>query len=340
MMMTMRLWSVMLTVVVLGSSCCTLAPIEPKEPADFKATAQRSILAADARMELLWADGAFTEGPTLDAQGAVLFTDIPNNRIMRFDPKSGETSVWRENSGSANGLKTSPDGVILVCQGADGGPRQLSAIDANGTLTVIADNIDGKKFNAPNDVDVAPNGDLHFTDPRYTGKEPLELDYEGVFLVRDGKVSVATKELQRPNGIVISHDGKHAFIADNNHFPGGNRTLEKMDVNPDGTLGNKQTLFSFRDDQRGFDGMVLDAEGNIYATAGLGAYAGIYVFSPDGEQLAFIDVPDNPTNCTFGGPDEPNTLYFTAQVITGNTSPMTMGLYRIQVKKMRHSLNP
>ena len=78
----------------------------------------------------------------------------------------------------------------------------------------------------------------------------------------------------------------------------------------------------------------------IYATAGLGASAGIYVFSPEGEQLAFIDVPDNPTNCTFGGPDEPNTLYFTAQVITGNTNPRTMGLYRIKLNKKGHRLFP
>ena len=103
---------------------------------------------------------------------------------------------------------------------------------------------------------------------------------------------------------------------------------------------SKQTLFSFRDDQRGFDGMAFDEDGNIYATAGLGAYAGIYVFSPEGEQLAFIDVPENPTNCTFGGPSEPNTLYFTAQVITGNTKPMTMGLYRTKVKKKGHRLYP
>jgi gluconolactonase len=325
---------------ILAISLCSCTTIKVSDLGEFKATQQQAFLAPDTRMELLWADGAFTEGPTLDKDGAVLFTDIPNNRIHRYDPATGKTTVWRENSGSANGLKSTSQGLILACEGADGGPRRVTATDMNGKVTVVADNYNGSRFNSPNDVDVAPNGDIYFTDPRYTGTEKRELEYEGVFLVRNGKVSLATPLLQRPNGILISRDGKHAFIADNNHFTGGNRTLVKMDVNADGTLGNLRTLFSFRDDQRGFDGMALDEDGNIYATAGLGAYAGIYIFSPAGEQLAFIDVPDNPTNCTFGGPSEPNTLYFTAQVITGNTAPMTMGFYRIKMKKKGHRLFP
>lgn len=307
---------------------------------DFKPSKQRDILAEDSRIELLWAEGKFSEGPTLDSEGAVLFTDIPNNRIMRYNPKDGKTSVWREEMGSCNGLKMTSKGILLICQGADGGPRQLAAMDQAGKLTVITNKINGKRYNSPNDVDVAPNGDIYFTDPRYSGSEKRDLDYEGVYVVRNGKVSIASKELQRPNGILISRDGKYAFIADNNHFKGGNRTLVRMTINKDGSLSNKHLIFSFRDDQRAFDGMALDEDGNIYATAGLGAYAGIYVFSPTGKQLAFIDVPENPTNCTFGGPQEANVLYFTAQVITGNTKPMTMGLYRITLKKKGHRLFP
>ena len=325
---------------VLATLCSCTTTNSVTELEDFAPTSQRQFLAENTRMELLWAAGKFSEGPTLDKEGAVLFTDIPNNRIMRYNPANGQTTVWRENSGSANGLKMTSAGVLLACEGADGGPRRVTATAPDGRVTVVADRIDGKRFNSPNDVDVAPNGDIYFTDPRYTGDEARELDFEGVFLVRGGTVSVATPDLQRPNGILISRDGKFAFIADNNHFTGGNRSLVRMDVQPDGSLSNARTLFSFRDDQRGFDGMALDEAGNIYATAGLGAYAGIYVFSPEGEQLAFIDVPDNPTNCTFGGPSEPNTLYFTAQVITGNTSPLTMGLYRIKLEKKGHRLFP
>ena len=314
-----------------GMSCSTsYVPFEPIN--------QYSIIAEDAKMELLWEGGKFTEGPTLDADGAVIFTDIFSNKIMRFDPKTGKTALWRDNSGSANGLKATKKG-LLVCEGADGGFRAVSLIK-NGKRTVIADKFENKKFNSPNDIDEAPNGDLYFTDPRYVGKESMEIPFEGVFLIRNGKVSLATKELQRPNGIVITRDGKYAIIADNNNNPGGNRTLVKMAIKEDGTLYDKKILFSFRDDQRGFDGLALDMEGNIYATAGLGADAGIYVFSPEGKHLAFIDVPENPTNCTFGGVGEENVLYFTAQVITGNTKPLNMGLYRIKLKKKGHRLYP
>jgi gluconolactonase len=324
--------SAILTLIACsGLSCSTsYIPFEPEK--------QYSIIAEDAKMELLWEGGKFTEGPTLDAEGAVLFTDIFSNKIMRFDPKTGKTALWRDNSGSANGLKATKRG-LLVCEGADGGFRSISLIK-NGRRTVIADKLGDKRFNSPNDIDEAPNGDLYFTDPRYVGEEKMELAFEGVYLIRKGRVSIATKELQRPNGIVITRDGKHAIIADNNHFPGGNRTLVKMSIREDGTLHDKKVLFSFRDDQRGFDGLALDMEGNIYATAGLGADAGIYVFSSEGKHLAFIDVPENPTNCTFGGVGEENVLYFTAQVITGNTKPLNMGLYRIKLKKKGHRLYP
>ena len=324
-----------LIISLLAISCvsCSSSSYIP-----FKETSQYSILAKDAKLELLWEGGKFTEGPTLDSEGAVLFTDIFSNKIMRFDPKTGKTSLWRDNSGAANGLKATTRG-LLVCEGADGGFRSVSLIK-DGKRTVIADKFNGKRFNSPNDIDEAPNGDLYFTDPRYVGKEKMEIPFEGVYLIRNGKFILATKELQRPNGIVITRDGKHAIIADNNHFPGGNRTLVKMSIRKDGTLHNKKVIFRFRDDQRGFDGLALDMEGNIYATAGLGAYAGIYVFSPEGKHLAFIDVPDNPTNCTFGGKGEENVLYFTAQVITGNTKPLNMGLYRIKLKKKGHRLYP
>jgi len=325
--------SALLILFALLNSSCTSSTYVP-----FKATSQYSILAKDAKMELLWEGGKFTEGPTLDADGAVIFTDIFSNKIMRFDPKTGKTSLWRDNSGAANGLKATKRG-LLICEGADGGFRSVSLIK-NGKRTVIADKFNGKRFNSPNDIDEAPNGDLYFTDPRYVGDEKMEIDFEGVYLIRNGKVSLATKELQRPNGIVITRDGKYAIIADNNNNPGGNRTLVKMTIKEDGTLHDKKVLFSFRDDQRGFDGLALDLEGNIYATAGLGADAAIYVFSPEGEHLAFIDVPDNPTNCTFGGVGEENVLYFTAQVITGNTEPLNMGLYRIKIKKKGHRLYP
>lgn len=318
----------LLTHLMLGGCA---SPSADELPLSFTPQEQSAFIGNGTAWELVWANGKFTEGPTVDGNGNVLFTDIPTNCIMRFNPSTGETKVWRENSGSANGLQMTTDGKLLVCQGADGGPRRVIAIDKDEEVAIIADRISGKRFNSPNDVDVAPNGDIYFTDPRYTGDEPRDLDYEGVFVVRAGEVRVARRDVQRPNGILISRDGKRAYCADNNNRPDGNVTLEMFDVNADGEFVNKQTLFSFQQGQRGFDGMTFDVDGNIYATAGLGKDAGIYVFSPKGKHLAFISVPDCPTNCTFAG----STLYFTAQVLSKDikSDEKVFGLYRIKLKK-------
>lgn len=321
-----------------ASSCQQQKQVEVGE---FSAWKQNEIISPKAKHELLWRGGKFTEGPTIAKDGSVLFTDIPRNLIMRYDQKSGKTSVWRKNTGSANGLKFSEQGDLLICEGADKGGRRLSMVNAKGEYKVIAGSYMGKKFNSPNDVDVAPNGDMYFTDPRYTGNEKMEIPHEGIYIVRNSKVEVVSSDVEKPNGILVSRDGKFVFVADNNHHDGGKRTLERFDITPSGKLINKKTLYSFRNNQRGFDGMAFDIEGNIYATAGLGKYAAIYVFSPSGEQLAFIKVYDNPTNCIFGGPDEPYTLYYTAQVKTDDPkAPMDMGLYRVKLKKMGHRLFP
>ena len=177
----------------------------------------------------------------------------------------------------------------------------------------MTDNYLGKKFNSPNDIAVSPQGWIYFTDPRYSGDESRELDFEGVFAVRRGYTIVATRQVERPNGILITPDGRHAYVADNNNRPGGSRKLLRFDLRDGGTFMNRTVMVDFGPDRRGIDGMALDANGNIYATAGNGAHAGIYVFSPKAELLAFIKTPGLPTNCAFGGPKDPKTLYVTAQ---------------------------
>jgi gluconolactonase len=199
-------------------------------------------------------------------------------------------------------------------------------------LRTLVDHYEGKKFNSPNDIVVAANGDVYFTDPRYRGAEPVELDFEGVFLVRTGKAILATRDTERPNGIVISSNGKTAYVADNNNREGGARTLLKFNVNADGTFSHKKVLHRFSETQRGIDGMTLGPGGDVYATAGKGQDAGVYVFSPSGKVRDVIRVPDVPTNCIFGGADEPKVLYITAQ--TGHTLPdggPACGLLRIKL---------
>ena len=313
----------------------------PRDPLHFKPTQQAKIVPADAKLELLWSGGVFTEGPTTAAaNGAILFSDVRESRIMRFDPATGRTSVFRENSGCANGLAHDKQGRLLACEGADGGGRRVSITGLDGKVKMLVDNWNGKRFNSPNDIVISPNGTVYFTDPRYRGPEPREIDFEGVFLVADGKARLATKEVERPNGILISRDGKRAYVADNNNDYGGARALYLFDIQDDGAFAGRKELFDFGMGRRGIDGMAMDERGNVYATAGKGRDAGVYVFGPAGEHLAVIPVPDVPTNCAFGGPKDPRALYITAQAPGGESGETSFGLYRIQLANKGHWVIP
>lgn len=304
--------------VLLGSvpsSICSVAAEDSTKPAvkKFEPTAQAKIVPADAKLELLFNEGEFTEGPAVDAEGGIVFSDI-GNRLMRFDPPTGKTTVFRDLSGRANGLIFDQKGRLIACEGANtGGNRRISITEPDGKVRTLADRFEGKRFNSPNDLDVDPQGNVYFTDPRYVGDDPRELDFEAVFFVStDGKVKVATRDLEKPNGILVSADGKKAFVADNNGKADGNHHLVVFDVAEDGTLTKKQVLWDFGPNARGIDGMTFDAAGNVYATAGKGEAAGIYVFTPAGLPLAFIPTPGDPTNCVFGIGKESQVLYITA----------------------------
>ncbi|MCM8539377.1 MAG: SMP-30/gluconolactonase/LRE family protein [Lentisphaeraceae bacterium] len=298
----------------------------------FTPTQQLDIVSSVAKLEKLWDKGTFTEGPTPDHEGNILFTDIRSNRIMKYDRKTGQTTVFKSNSNGANGLLYRK-GKLYSCEGAGMQFASVAVTETNGEKTLLAGEFRGKKLNSPNDLVMSNNGLIYFTDPRYGSTDGKELDFEGVFLIKRGETILATKDTERPNGILISHDQQTLYVADNNNQPGGARSLLKFDIANDGTLTNKKVLFAFKDHQRGIDGMAMDDDGNIYATAGKGAESGIYVFSADGAHLAFIELPDIPTNCTFGGPGEENYLYITCQV---NRQPHTnkkFGLFRIELNK-------
>ena len=141
------------------------------------------VLVPGATLEKVWSEGTFTEGGALDQDGTILFSDI-GNRIMRFDPKTGRTTVFREPSGRANGMVFDKLGRLIVAEGANvGGGRRVSITERDGTIRTLADNYDTKRFNSPNDVAVDRAGRVYFSDPRYVGDEPRELDFEGVFLI-------------------------------------------------------------------------------------------------------------------------------------------------------------
>ncbi|MBI3839999.1 MAG: SMP-30/gluconolactonase/LRE family protein [Planctomycetia bacterium] len=278
----------------------------------FQPAAQDKIVPSGAKPELLWNEGEFTEGPAPAADGAILFSDI-GNRIMRYDPQTGKTAVFRAPSGKSNGLKFNPTGQLVACEGAaPGGNRRISVTDLQGHVRTLADRFDGKRFNSPNDLAITTTGRVYFTDPRYVGDEPRELDFEAVFVVEpNGTVRVATRDVQKPNGIIVTPDDRTVYVADNSNLSEGNHQLVAFAVQSDGTLARKRMLHDFGPNRRGIDGMTLDRQSNIYATAGSDAEAGIYVFGPEGQHLAFIATPGDPSNCVFGIGKEASALYIT-----------------------------
>jgi gluconolactonase len=294
--------------LLLISACASRGPIVPPE----------------AKLELLWGEGEFTEGPALAPDGSICFSDI-GNRIMRFDPQSMQVTVHRDPSGRSNGLKFDARGRLVATEGADtGGNRRISITEADGRVRTLADRWEGRRFNSPNDLAIDPRGNIFFTDPRYGGHEPREIDFEGVFRITpEGKVTLATKDVQKPNGIIVTPDGGTAFVADTNSDPKGNHHLVAFSIAADGSFTNKRLLYDFGPDRRPIDGMTLGRDGNIYAMAGTREFAGLWVFTPGGERLAFVPTPGDPTNCCFGA--DGRTLYVTAQ------AGKKWGLYRIRL---------
>jgi gluconolactonase len=315
--------------LAVAGACLAAAKPAP----NFVPQMQTKIVPAGAKPEVAWNDGEFTEGPAPGRGGKVLFSDI-GNRILEYDPATGKVSVFREPSGKSNGLMFDAVGRLVACEGAGpGGNRRVSITEHDGTVRVLADRFEGKRFNSPNDLAIAPDGRVYFTDPRYGGDDPRELDFEGVFVVDSGGTArVATREVEKPNGILVSADGKTVYVSDNNSRSDGAHQLLAFRVQADGTLAGKRVLFDFGPDRRGIDGMTLDEQGNIYAAAGRGDEAGIYVFNRRGTALAFIPTPGDPTNCVFGLGEQLSTLFITAAgPAPENSRPRRYALYRIRL---------
>lgn len=258
----------------------------------------------------------FTEGPAWDG-GTLLFSDIPSSRILRYSPASGETAVYREGTGEGNGLMFDAAGRLYGCQG---GGRAVVRYEEDGRTIIIADRFEGRRLNSPNDLAFDSQGRLWFTDPRYGDlRSDMELDHESVFRADpqpDGSWSLQrmTYDTTRPNGLLISPDGGILYVAQSEYGDDRKRELRAYPIHADGNLGRYSVLHNFYP-HRGIDGMCLDAEGNIVATAGWqesGPGPMIYVFAPNGRVLETHPVPfDRPTNCTWGGAGLA-TLYVTA----------------------------
>lgn len=277
----------------------------------------QDIVPKDAKLEKLWSEGEFTEGPAYGPGPAIYFSDI-GNRIMKFDEKTGKTSEYRNPSGRSNGLDFDAQGRLVAAEGANkGGNRRITVTWKDETIATLADKWMGKRFNSPNDLTIDTKGRIYFTDPRYVGNEPREIDTESVYRIdppdpkvdpRTWKVTQIISNVQKPNGIMLSPDMKTLYLADNN--PKGDRVLLAYPLKDDGSVGEKKVLHNFAPD-RGIDGMCVDVKGNIYATAGQGKTGGVHIFNPEGKKIDFIPTPETPTNCIFGGEDR-KMLYVTA----------------------------
>jgi gluconolactonase len=277
---------------------------------------------ATAQQPEIAAAVAFTEGPAVDREGNVYFTDIISQRIMKLG-LDGVLSTYRENSNVANGLLIDPQGRLVACEGAEferpgvklKGKARVTRTDLKtGRIEVLADNYEGKPLQGPNDVTIDGSGRLYFTD--MTGVAVYRIDAPGK-LAR----ILAAPEIQRPNGIQVSPDDRKLYLIEANQAQGGARMIRAYDLQPDGTVGNMRVHYNFYPG-RSADGMSIDTQGNLYASAGLNQLrgssetldtrAGVYVISPEGALLTFIPIPEDLiTNNAFGGVDM-KTLYVTA----------------------------
>jgi gluconolactonase len=269
-----------------------------------------SPLAPGAKLEKLAGDFKFTEGPSSDNEGNVYFTDQPNDRILKWST-DGKLSTFLQPAGRSNGLCFDDQGHLYACADEN---NELWIIDVPaGTHSVVAARYNDKLLNGPNDVWIRPDGGLYFTDPFYKRdywkRGPIEQDQEAVYYLPPGGKTLnrVTNDLQQPNGIIGTPDGKTLYVADIK----ANKTYA-YDTQPDGSLTGKRLFCDL-----GSDGMTIDDAGNVYLTG-----KGVTIFDRDGKQVEHIDVPENWTaNVCFGGKDM-KTLFITAST----------GLYAIQTK--------
>ncbi len=311
-----------------------------------------SIVDPYAKLEVLYDGAFFSEGPAVAPDGSVYFSDITFTKesgmqaghIMRYDPKTGETSVFRSPSGMSNGLKFDAMGRLLACEGADYGGRRVTRTDlSTGKTEIIAGLYEGRPFNAPNDLSLDEKGRIYFSDPRYLGHEPIEQSVYGVYRIDpDGSIERIITDAGKPNGVAVSPDQKSLYVVSNDNgifaifrmppetpVHKGRMALLAYNLGLDGTATFREVLVDYAPED-GPDGLVCDVEGNIYvAVRDLTRY-GINVYSPDGKELARIPTPEVPTNVAFGHGKESKTLYVTY----GGGGPDTKGtLAKIKVKK-------
>jgi gluconolactonase len=298
----------------------TVGSIERLDPA------LDNLIPADAKMEVIGEGFEWCEGPVwIKDGGFLLFSDIPNNAVMKWDADSGVKQYLkpagytgkdpRGGESGSNGLTTDRKGRLILCQHGDRRVARLDAPYHNPTpkYVTIADRYNGKRFNSPNDAVVHSSGAIYFTDPPYGLEKNMddpakELDFQGVYRIEpDGKITLLTKEMERPNGIGLSPDEKTLYVA-NSHDE--RNVVVAFPINADGKLGKAREIFSAREliKQRpgSCDGLVVDRHGNVFVTVP----GGVAIISPQGKHLGNLVTNDRTANVEFGA--DGSTLFICA----------------------------
>jgi gluconolactonase len=261
-----------------------------------------------ARLEHLYEGCRWAEGPAyFPAHRALVWSDIPNDRMLRYDEATGEVGVFRSPAGYTNGHTVDAQGRLVSCEH---GNRRVTRTEHDGSITVLADAYEGKRLNSPNDVVVRSDGAVYFTDPAYG----IESDYEGhkgemeqsgcfVFRVDPitGALTVVADDFDRPNGLAFSLDERLLYISDT----GSPKNMRVLDVADDGSLANGREFATCT--VGGFDGFRLDDSGRIWTSAG----DGVHCYDPDGTLIGKILVPEGVANVAWGWPKR-NRLYICA----------------------------
>ncbi|MXQ10050.1 SMP-30/gluconolactonase/LRE family protein [Microvirga makkahensis] len=274
----------------------------------------RRLVISSARLEKLAEGCRWAEGPAYFPAGRYLvWSDVPNDRMMRFDETSNAVSVFRAPSGYSNGNTVDRQGRLVTCEH---GHRRVTRTEHDGSITVIASHYDGKRLNSPNDVVVKSDGSIWFTDPAYG----IDSDYEGhkgdseigachVYRVdpQSGSVSVAAGDFVRPNGLAFSPDERRLYVADTGatHVADGPRHIRVFDVGESGRLTGGDIFATCTSGL--FDGFRLDEAGRIWTSAG----DGVHCYESDGTLIGKILVPEAVANVVFGGVKR-NRLYICA----------------------------
>jgi gluconolactonase len=263
------------------------------------------LINSSARLERLYTGCRWAEGPAYFPAGRYLvWSDIPNERMLRYDETDGQVSVFRQPSGYSNGNTVDRQGRLVTCEH---GNRRVTRTEHDGSITVIADRFEGKRFNSPNDVVVKSDGSIWFSDPHYG----IDSDYEGhksageiganhLYRVdpASGAVTLAANDFVCPNGLAFSLDETVLYVSDTGatHVEDGPRHIRRFDVGGDGGLSGGEVFAQCPEGL--FDGFRLDSEGRIWTSAG----SGVLCYDPDGTLIGKVNVPETVANLCFGGP--------------------------------------